>query len=172
MPWPGCGRGAPDVSLDLIGGHPATGTAEPFLPQVHSLGLSDCVAFKDAVPWEELPHRMAAADLFVLPSYSEGLTTSIVEAMASGLPVVVTRCGGPEEMVDDSIGRLVKVGDAEDLATGILKVIDGYEGYDREGIQRKAGERYDYRRVSEGIHALYQKVLERQVNSPNGKMDI
>ena len=149
----------PDVSLTLIGGHPATGTAEPFLPQVESLGLSDCVAFKDAVPWEELPRSMAAADLFVLPSFSEGLTTSIVEAMASTLPVVTTRCGGPEEMVDGSAGRLVAVGDAEDLAAGILAVIDGYDGYDREGIRRQAEKRYDYRRVAAQMYELYEEVL-------------
>ena len=148
-----------DVSLVLIGGHPATGTAEPFLPQVSSLGLSDCVSFEDAVPWEELPHKMAAADLFVLPSFSEGLTTSIVEAMASSLPVVATRCGGPAELVDGSVGRLVAVGDAEQLAAGILAVIDGYESYDRRGIRRQAEKLYDYRRVAERIHALYQKVL-------------
>ena len=150
-----------DVSLVLIGGNAATGTAGPFLPQVRELGLSDCVAFEDAVPWEDLPGRMAAADLFVLPSFSEGLTTSLVEAMACGLPVVVTRCGGPEEMVDDSVGRLVAVGDAEDLAAGILAVIDGYESYDRSEIRRQAEERYDYRRVAGELHALYKEVLAR-----------
>ena len=65
-----------DVSLTLIGGHPATGTADPFLPQVNALNLSEHVSFEDAVPWEDLPSYMAATDLFVLPSFSEGLTTS------------------------------------------------------------------------------------------------
>ena len=150
-----------DVSLVLIGGHPATGKAEPFLPQVRQLGLSDCVTFEDAVPWEDLPSHMAAADLFVLPSFSEGLTTSLVEAMACGLPVVSTRCGGPEEVVDDSVGRLVAVGDPEDLATGILAVIDGYGGYDRPEIRRRAEERFDYRRVARQTYALYEEVLAR-----------
>ena len=150
-----------DVSLTLIGGHPATGTAAPFLPQVKALGLSDCVEFKDVVPWEELPQYMAAADLFVLPSFSEGLTTSLVEAMACGLPVVATRCGGPEEVVNEEVGRLVAVGDAEDLAAGILAVLDEYDCYDREAIRRQAEERYDYRRVAARIHALYEEVLAR-----------
>ena len=150
-----------DVSLTLIGGHSTTGTAEPFLSQVKALNLSEHVSFEAAVPWEELPPYMAAADLFVLPSFSEGLTTSLVEAMACGLPVVATRCGGPEEVVNEEVGRLVAVGDAEDLAAGILAVLDEYDCYDREAIRRQAEERYDYRRVAARIYALYEEVLAR-----------
>ncbi len=148
-----------DVSLTLIGGHPATGTAEPFRPQVRALNLSEHVSFEDAVPWEELPPYMAAADLFVLPSFSEGLTTSLIEAMACGLPVVATRCGGPAEIVNEAVGRLVAVGDAEDLAAGILAVLDEYDRYDRAAIRRQAESRYDYRRVAAQIYALYEDVL-------------
>lgn len=148
-----------DVSLTLVGGHPATGTAHPFLPQVEALNLSAHVSFEDAVPWEDLPQYMAAADLFVLPSFSEGLTTSLVEAMACGLPVVATRCGGPEEVVNAEVGRLVAAGDAEDLAAGILAVLDEYDCYDREAISRQAEVRYDYRRVVARIYALYEDVL-------------
>lgn len=148
-----------DVSLTLVGGHPATGTAHPFLAQVEALNLSAHVSFADAVPWEDLPQYMAAADLFVLPSFSEGLTTSLVEAMACGLPVVATRCGGPEEVVNAEVGRLVAVGDAEDLAAGILAVLDEYDGYDREAISRQAEARYDYRRLAARIYALYEDVL-------------
>ncbi len=148
-----------DVSLTLIGGDPTTGTAGPFLAQVEALNLSEHVSFEDAVPWEQLPAYMAAADLFVLPSFSEGLTTSLVEAIACGLPVVATRCGGPEEVVNEEVGRLVAVGDAADLAAGILAVLDEYGRYDRAAIRRQAEQRYDYRRVAARIGALYEEVL-------------
>ena len=153
-----------DISLALLGGHPATGTSEPFLPQVAALGLSDCVEFRDAVPPEEMPRHMAESDLVVLPSFYDSFGIVLIEAMACGLPVVATRCGGPEEMVDDSVGRLVAVGDAGDLADGILAVIDRYEAYDQEAIRRRAEERFDYRRVAARIHALYEMVLEGMEN--------
>ena len=102
---------------------------------------------------------MAASDLVVLPSFYDSFGIVLIEAMACGLPVVATRCGGPQEMVDDPVGRLVAVGDPEDLADGIQAVIDGYRRYDRELIRRRAEERYDYREVAARIHALYGEVL-------------
>ena len=89
-----------DVWLDLIGGSQATNLAD-FHREAERLGVTDRVRFVDEVPNSELPGRLAEADLFVLPSYSEGLPVSPLEALACGLPLVTTRCGGPEEVVDD-----------------------------------------------------------------------
>ena len=102
---------------------------------------------------------MAEADLFVLPSYYDSFAIVVAEAMACGLPVVATRCGGPEDLVEEHSGRLVAVGDAEDLAAGILSVIEKYGFYDREAIRRRAVVRWDYRQIAARIYALYQEVL-------------
>ena len=83
-----------DWKLTLIGGNSFTGTAQVFLRQTAELGLEDCVEFLDEITWTELPVHMAQADLFLLPSFSEGLPLSLLEALVSGLPVVSTRCGG------------------------------------------------------------------------------
>jgi glycosyltransferase involved in cell wall biosynthesis len=80
--------------------------------------------FTKKVPYSEMPSYMAAADVFVLPSLSEGMPTTILEAMASGVPVVASRVGGiPDIVVHGHNGMLVEPADVTGLAESILKVL-------------------------------------------------
>lgn len=150
-----------DISLKLVGGSSATGTAAPFRAQVARLGLGECVEFAAEVPWAEVPRQMGEADVFVLPSFSEGLPLVLVEALACGLPLVATRCGGPEELVQPGLGQLVGVREVEGLARGIEAVLDHYGDYDRQAIRRRAEAEYDYRRIAARLLAVYEDVLSR-----------
>ena len=148
-----------DVQLRLVGGSPLRGIAASYGRKVSALDLADCVEFIGEQPHEEIPKFMAEADLFVLPSYYDSFGIVLAEAMACGLPVVATRCGGPEELVEEGSGQLVAVGDAEDLAAGILAVIGKYRCYDPKAIRRRAEVRWDYRRIAARIYALYEEML-------------
>ena len=83
-----------------------------------------------------MPEVMADADLFVLPSFYDSLGIVLIEAMACGVPVVATRCGGPEDIVDDKVGRLAAVGSAESLAEAIDEVLNGYDQFDRTVLRK------------------------------------
>ena len=148
-----------DLRLSLVGGSSATGTADLFQAQAKELDLDDCVAFVDEVSYTAMPAHMNRADLFVLPSFSEGLPLVLVEALACGLPIVSTRCGGPTELVQQGLGQLVEVGDAQDLARGIKQVLDHYSEYDPHTIRRRAEEQYDYRAIAARIHQVYREVV-------------
>lgn len=148
-----------NVELELVGGASATGTAGRFIRHAEALGIGDRVSFADEVPWTELPARLGRADIFVLPSYSEGLPLVLLEAMACGLPIVSTRCGGPEEIVNDRVGVLVDVGDPDQLASGMAFAMDGYDRFDRRAIRQQAEERFDYRIIAARIWQTYQEVL-------------
>ena len=150
-----------DIQVTLVGGSASTGRGESFRRQASELKLQDRVRFLDEVPSAELPRHMGEADLFVLPSFSEGLPLVLVEALASGLPVVVTPCGGPEEVVreDESVGRLAQVGDPVDLERQIAHVIAHYDDYDRQAIRQFARERYDYRTIASSIKDVYDEVV-------------
>jgi glycosyltransferase involved in cell wall biosynthesis len=88
-------------------------------------GIADHVDVRLNVTPDALPSLYRQASLFVLPSNEEGLGIVILEAMASGLPVVSTRCGGPETcVVEGDTGYLTPVGDAEALARRIQVLLE------------------------------------------------
>ena len=69
----------------------------------------------------DIAELMRAFDLFALPSKNEGISNTILEALASGLPVIATAVGGNVELIDDGVnGRLVKAGDAAAMAQALL----------------------------------------------------
>lgn len=71
----------------------------------------------------DVPQLLAASDIFVLASRTEGLPVAIMEAMAQGLPVVATAVGGvPEAVIDGRTGRLVPPGDSTALANALLEL--------------------------------------------------
>lgn len=92
--------------------------------QRHALGLDQHVDLAGPIGQDDLPQVYRAADVFVLPSFSEGLPVVLMEAMASGLPVVTTQIAAVGELVRDGVnGRIVPPGRADLLAEAIADVI-------------------------------------------------
>jgi len=74
---------------------------------------------------DDVPDLLRMLDLFVLPSLGEGISNTILEAMATGLPIIATRVGGNPELVDDGInGCLVSAGDPKAIANVLGNLID------------------------------------------------
>jgi glycosyltransferase involved in cell wall biosynthesis len=105
---------------------------------------------------------LGRASLFVLPSLTEGMPLTVLEAMARGLPVVATSVGGtPEAVADGETGLLVPPGDATALAGALLRVHADPEGARRMGLagRRRAEVRFDVRRMVSEYEALYRDAL-------------
>lgn len=84
------------------------------------------------------PH-IKACDIYVQPSISEGLAKTVIEAMAYSKPIIVTRCGGPEEIIHDDIsGKVVPIKNAEALANAIIDFINDMERAKRLGQSAKS----------------------------------
>ena len=94
---------------------------------------------------EDIPDILAAADLFAMPSLSEGLPLALVEAMSFGLPVVVTRVGGvPEVVTDDVDALLVPPSDVDALASALRRLLDDPALRRRLGDAARTRARRDY----------------------------
>jgi colanic acid/amylovoran biosynthesis glycosyltransferase len=118
-------RGVP-ARLDLFGGDPdpavgEDGETERLLHTIADLALDGRVRLRGNVPSEDVRDALRRADVLLHPSLSEGIPTVILEAMACGVPVVATDCGGVREAVRDGIdGFVVPPRDADALANALL----------------------------------------------------
>lgn len=131
-------RGSVDARLIILGEGKERAALEA---QVQALGLQDAVSMPGRKP--TIAPWMARADLYVLSSRREGLPTVLIESLASGLPVVSTRCpSGPEEILENGRhGTLVAVGDVEGLAQAILAQLRAPASDDvRQQLRRRAAE--------------------------------
>ncbi|MCM8730462.1 glycosyltransferase [Hephaestia sp. GCM10023244] len=101
-------RAVPDATLWIAGEGPERGRLEALIAR---LGLAARVRLLGAVPHDDLPRLIAAADVSALASSSEGLANAWVESLACGTPVVITDAGGARELVrDEHAGRVVARG--------------------------------------------------------------
>jgi glycosyltransferase involved in cell wall biosynthesis len=112
----------PKVSFSIAGDVLEPGYFTELQDLVQDLNLANHVRFEGGVT--NLRQYLAAADVFVLPSRSEGFSNAIVEAMAASLPVVATNVGGNAEAVNDGIsGFLVPADDPDALSAAILRLL-------------------------------------------------
>ena len=110
-----------DVALTIVGDGPARGEFEQ---SARALGLADRVHFLGAVGQDDIRDCYADADIFCLPSFSEGIPVVAMEAMAMELPVVLTRIMGVPELVEDGTeGLLVAPGRVDVLTAALGKLV-------------------------------------------------
>jgi len=114
------------ITLHIVGSGP---TSEDLVSLVRRFGLEDSIVFHGFVPkGPELWKHFERADLFVLPSYTEGLPRVVGEAMAIGTPVIATAVGGvPQLIKDGENGLLVKPGDITALAEAMEHLVKSRE---------------------------------------------
>lgn len=124
--------------------------------QVRAAGLEAQFLFTGART--DVPELLASLDVFVLPSYFEGLCYAVIEAQAAGVPVVATAVGGVgENVVPGETGVLCEPGDAGSLAEGILSLLDQPEEASRLATEarRRVFARYARSRMVAETVALY-----------------
>ncbi|MGQ9851832.1 MAG: glycosyltransferase [Candidatus Oleimicrobiaceae bacterium] len=112
-------QGELDFACVIIGDGPQRGELEA---KVAHYGLAERFHFRGACSQEEVVDELGRASVFVLPSYSEGLPVSVMEAMAMQVPVVATRVNGVPELVREGTGILVDPGDVRALAQALRRI--------------------------------------------------
>lgn len=146
-----------DWRLDIVGDGAARGVYERMAAD---LNLGGMITFCGNQARGEVAEFMSRADLLVVPGLTETFSVPAAEALASGVPVLATRCGGPEEFLSADTGMLVPPGDAGALCEGLEYMLDNLHRYSRERISRYARERFSPALVGGQLHEVYKSLSQ------------
>jgi len=144
-----CARRMPDVLFILVG------------DGLLKADIKNC-RFPGACPHEEMPVWMNAADIFILPSRSEGTPVVLLEALSCTIPVVASRIGGcPGVIKDGETGYLVPVGNVDMFERKLRDLLDDESGRNLMGKRGREDmmEKFDSKRVAERIKRIYEKTM-------------
>jgi D-inositol-3-phosphate glycosyltransferase len=125
------------------------------------LGLENCVRFLGSRRQRELPTYYAAADVVVMPSYSESFGMVALEAMACGRPVIASRVGGLAYLVQDGVtGYHVQEGNAKEMAERLAKMLRDEKMLERLGLAARAeAEKYSWEKTASEVENLFSNLL-------------
>lgn len=126
---------------------------------VSELNLESKVVFLGSLSRERVKLEMANSSVFVLPSRYETFGVVLVEALALGKPVIATKCGGPESIVNEKVGKLVKVDDISELSKAMLDTYLSYYKYNSKDIRQYCINNFSEEAVTSKLGNVYQSVL-------------
>ncbi|WP_435196314.1 glycosyltransferase family 4 protein [Natronomonas sp. EA1] len=118
-------------------------------------GITDAVTFLGHVPYEEMPAVYRGADALILPSRAEGLPRTVLEALATGVPTVVSDLEHVAPVVD-GVGRAVPVGDIEGFERALLDVLSGTDHPPRSAVV----ENHDWEQTVERTTAALERIAD------------
>lgn len=141
-----------DLRIEIVGDGPLRGELEA---RARRLGVDDRVAFRGLVPKPEVAALLRRADAFLLTSRYDNNPCALIEALASGLPVVATAVGGVPELVDERNGLLARPRDPASIAARIEELLDRLGSYDRAAIADAARIRFGREEVGRELARAY-----------------
>jgi glycosyltransferase involved in cell wall biosynthesis len=125
-----------------------------------SSGLKDDVFLLGNQSKKEIVSLLDNCAFFVLPSIVETFGVVVIEALSRGCPVIATRSGGPEFILNETNGILTEPGDVEGLTRALKEMLDLFPDFDRQKIREDAIGRFGSKAFIEEISRIYNKVLQ------------
>ena len=142
-----------NVSLKIFG---QGADKEKLQSLIKTLGLESKVKLMGLCDREEIASTLSESDCFVLASRSETFGVAYIESLAMGVPVIATRCGGPEGFVNNGNGRLVPVDDVDSLAESMSYMYENIDEFNPEKIALETKENFSSQTVASKIIAVYE----------------
>jgi sugar transferase (PEP-CTERM/EpsH1 system associated) len=153
-------QAAKRLRLVMVGDGPLRAQVADILNQAGAGALAWLPGERD-----DVPRIMRGLDVFALPSLAEGISNTILEAMASGLPVVATAVGGNPELIDEGrTGQLVPRSNPHAMAQAILRYYADPTACRRQGLEarRRAERDFSMTAMVNNYMTVYERMLERK----------
>lgn len=128
--------------------------------QASKLGISDLVIFLGRLSRDVMQQEMQHANCFVLPSRYEAFGVVLIEAMATGLPLIATRSGGPDSIVTRDNGLLIESENSDELAEAMLGMMANIKAYSPKKIRTQCLKDYGDSSVMEQYNQLFLHLLK------------
>ena len=151
-------KGYKDVKLKIIG----TGEYKDYYESIsRSLKLNDNVEFIGYINNNKLPNVLNEANVLCVSSTFETFCIPIIEAFASGIPVITTNCDGPLEIVDKTNSIIVPINNIKEYADAIIKMKKNYKKYDSKEIKKYVFNKYDKSIICKEIINICKSTIEK-----------
>ncbi len=126
---------------------------------INQYGLTDNIRLLGPKNKEQIALLLNQSDAFILPSRNENFSVAVLEALACGLPVISSICGGIRECINDKNGLLFPVDDVNQLANAIRYMFSHYTEYDRQAIADDCQARFSPQVIAQQLTDIFQQVL-------------
>lgn len=126
---------------------------------VEKLQVTDKIQLLGHKSKQEIVTLLQQSDIFVLPSQSETFGVAYIEALACGLPIIATDCGGPRDIVTQKNGLLIPINDQQALEQAIIQMSHNLNLYDKQSIAQECQKRF----ASDNIAKHIAQILEQTI---------
>jgi L-malate glycosyltransferase len=151
-------KGRADVILQIAGDGPLRSALELL---AESLGITSQVNFMGMLSRKEVVSLLKESNAYVLSSHVETFGVVLIESLALGIPVIATKCGGPESIVIDGVnGYLVEKNSIEALSNAMLELFLNYEAFNQNEIRQLCLNSFSEGNVINSITNEYNKILK------------
>ncbi len=144
------------VKLEIVGAGPEK---EYLQGLVNKYDASDSIVFLDEVGREKLKSLYPKSDAFVLASRSETFGVVFIEAMATGLPVIATDCGGPGDFVNENNGYLIPVDDKQALVEALIKMRNNKSKFNTLEISESCTKQFSPENIGNSLTDMYKELI-------------
>ena len=127
---------------------------------VHELQIEDKVQLMGHKSKQEIVTLLQESDIFVLPSQSETFGVAYIEALACGLPIIATDCGGPRDIVTNSNGLLIPINNQQALEQAITHISNQLGSYDKKAIAEDCQQRFSSNNVAKHIIQILEQTIK------------